>query len=142
MNDDAWDDICVNPHEAQLEAGRAEGHEAGLKAGYNDGLDLGMTKGVEYGIELGFIRKSCQVLLLKDTKGTITSRAEDILQALTEFPQPDQIFQGESHEKIDLQNEMQRIRANFKVLTTQLKMPQYSLKRVLAGESVATSTEW
>mmetsp|Transcript_29271 Transcript_29271/g.48380 ORF Transcript_29271/g.48380 Transcript_29271/m.48380 type:complete len:143 (-) Transcript_29271:1440-1868(-) len=142
MNEDAWDTICVNPHEDQLAAGRTEGHEAGLKSGYSDGLDLGMSKGVEYGIELGFIRRSCQLLALRDAERQFTSRVDDILQALTDFPQPEQLFHEESGEKVDLQNEMQRIRAKFKVLTTQLKMPQYSLKQVLTVHSAVLSTEW
>lgn len=145
MNDDAWDDICVNPHESELAVGRTEGHEAGLKSGYNDGLDLGMTKGVEYGIEVGFIRKSCELLALRDSEGKFTARIDDILEALASFPEPEQIFHEDGEEKVDLQHQMQRIRAKFKVLTTQLKLPQYSLKRIMtANADVATapSTEW
>ena len=67
MNGDAWDDICINPHEDHLVEGRREGHEAGLKKGYNDGLDLGAAKGVEFGMEIGFIRKSCQLLAARDS---------------------------------------------------------------------------
>ena len=67
MNGDAWDDICINPHEDNLVEGRREGHEAGLKKGYNDGLDLGAAKGVEFGMEIGFIRKSCQLLAARDS---------------------------------------------------------------------------
>lgn len=143
MDDDAWDYICVNPHESHLVDGQREGHEAGLKKGYIDGLDLGCNKGVTFGLEVGFLRKSCELLAAKDEGGEFASKIHDILHLLNVFPLPDVLFQEDGHENIDLHNEMQRIRAKFKVLTTQLKTPQFSLKRVLTQHNqIIHSTEW
>jgi hypothetical protein len=143
MNDDAWDYICVNPHESHLVEGRKEGHVAGLKKGYDDGLDLGCNKGVKFGIEVGFLRKSCELLAAKDKGGQSAPKIHDILRLLNAFPRPDMLFHQHGNENIDLHNELQRIRAKFKVLTTQLKIPQYSLKRVLTQDNESShSTEW
>ena len=143
MDNDAWDYICNNPHEQHIEEGRREGHEAGLKRGYIDGLDLGCNKGVTFGLEVGFLRKSCELLAAKDECGRFASKIHGILRLLNAFPQPDVLFRELGHENIDLHNEIQRIRAKFKVLTTQLKIPQCSLKRVLTQPNeMIQSAEW
>lgn len=147
MDDNAWDSICVNPHETYVEEGRRQGHDAGLDKGYNDGLDLGSTQGVAFGIEIGFLRKSCQMLLLSTAdadaapRSSVQSKIQELLVCLDAVTRLDNQFGDE----VDLQNEMQRIRAKFKVITTQLKMQHYSLKKILTGNVTAPakqSTEW
>lgn len=168
MEENAWDDIFVNPHESHIAAGRSQGHEAGLSKGYIDGLDLGCTQGVAVGIEIGFLRKSCQMLLLRTSTGsddvakdappsTVHSKIRNLITSLDALTQLDTQFDDndpdnnnvKEAEEVDLQNEMQRIRAKFKVITTQLKMQHYSLKRVMAEnpttDTAATAehtTEW
>jgi hypothetical protein len=88
MDDDAWDYICVNPHESHLVEGQREGHEAGLKKGYIDGLDLGCNKGVTFGLEVGFLRKSCELLAAKYEGGEFATKIHDILHLLNVFPLP------------------------------------------------------
>lgn len=143
MDDGAWDSIFTNPHELKLAKGRKDGLEAGVKAGYEDGLDLGGSKGVEFGVELGFIRKACRHISRTDLSGIHTARIDGILDLVEAFPRPERIFTAGENQNIDLPNEMQRIRAKFKVLTTLAKMPQFSLKAILAEEHlVSTSVEW
>ena len=151
---DAWDEICVNPHQSNMELGRMEGREAGLRAGFNDGFALGRTKGIEFGMELGFIRGFLNTVEIKvRTSQDDAARNERLLQrvdglrrAIDEFPGPDIMFantmnddandeknDSESASKAtDIVGSMQRIRAKFKVLTAQLKIPHFSLMQVMA----------
>ena len=73
-NDVAWDDICVNPHENDLQQGREQGRVAGLQAGYNEGLALGRRTAIEYGMEVGFVRGVVQALMMShQNHGTTTT---------------------------------------------------------------------
>jgi|UniRef100_A0A7S2XML9 hypothetical protein len=166
MNEEAsWDDICVNPHESFLELGRREGKEAGLKAGFNDGRSLGQHKALEFGIELGFIRGFVLVAHRDILPSIEIARAEKIAkslhalqQAIDEFPGPDEMFQHvhdpnntetmlddelqsdsetQTRNALDVVGKMQRIRAKFKLVTVQLRIPHFSLKQVMeeAGQN-------
>lgn len=155
---DAWDEICVNPHQSEIDAGRREGREAGGQAGFNHGFVLGRTKGIEFGMELGFIWgflntveakiQSSEDDAAKNEK--LHKKLEDLRRAVDDFPSPNTMFENTKNEE-DVQNErddsediampggtdifgyMQRIRAKFKVLTAQLKISHHSLKQVMAG---------
>ena len=143
MDDEAWDDICVNPHEQDILEGRREGLEAGLKAGHQDGIALGLSKGIEVGLELGFIKRSCQILKeqnFKDEK--VCQRVYDILLLIETFPSPEMIFETKRSHAFDVHNLMQRIREKHKVLITQLKMRQLTLKNILNEESAMATSEW
>lgn len=169
---DAWDEICVNPHQSQIDVGRQEGRAAGLEAGFNEGYSLGRTKGIEFGMELGFIHgflDSIQRLIQAHSQESDTTRNErlqtrvDVLRkAIEDFPTPDTMFaatqtdndakNGEEDSKndsedmhvsdgMDIVGFMQRIRAKFKVLCVQMKLPHHlSLKQVMT-EVVAAETD-
>jgi hypothetical protein len=150
-NEDAWDDIFLNPHESHVELGRQDGREAGLHAGFKDGYALGRTKGIEFGMELGFIRGFLNTIENGDLESgqdaarveRIQKGVEDLRRAIDDFPSPDAVLTSRMNSKhslgddseanaTDIMGALQRIRAKFKVLTVQLKMPHYSLKQVLA----------
>ena len=197
-----FEDLCLDPFQANFDDGHREGSEAGLLAGYNEGRKLGQQKAVEVGIELGYmkgvaeaiIRQSIvtpnaaalgvEVLGADDDAGAalrkiekIKKSADELLSMIDAFPSPDEIFQqaiddgseekqlshdegddsnaeengdseqikGQSGGPVDISGRMQRIRAKFKLLCVQLKMPEISLSRVMedakknAGESNAMS---
>jgi hypothetical protein len=143
MNDAAWDDICVNPHERNILEGRREGLEAGLKAGHQDGIALGLSKGMEVGLELGFIKRSSQILKEQNSKDEkVSQRVHDILLLIEAFPSPEMIFETKRSDAFDVHNLMQRIREKHKVLITQLKMRQLTLKNILNEESAMATSEW
>lgn len=153
---DDWDEICVNPHQSHMNAGRHEGREAGLQAGFKDGFALGRTKGIEFGMELGFIRgfiNSVESKIQSSSQEDVArnerlqKRVDDLRRAIDEFPSADSMFANtinddvpnneddsetaDASESTDLMGSMQRIRAKFKVLAAQLKIPHYSLKQVM-----------
>lgn len=147
----SWDDICINPHEAEIESGRKEGQIAGLQAGFNDGFALGRTKGIEFGMELGFIRGFLNTVEAKPLLNErLEKKIEELRQAIDDFPSLDAIKKTDKEDEetymyrreddseavvvsgsLDILGSMQRIRAKFKVLTVQLKAPQFSLKHVM-----------
>jgi hypothetical protein len=169
---DAWDEICVNPHQSQIDVGRQEGRAAGLEAGFNEGYSLGRTKGIEFGMELGFILgflDSVQNRIQADSQENDTTRNErlqtrvdGLRKAIEGFPTTDTIFaatQTDNDAKdedevskndsegmpvsdgMNIVGSMQRIRAKFKVLCVQLKLPAHlSLKQVMT-EVVAAETD-
>jgi hypothetical protein len=143
----SWDDLCFDPHQSSLEEGKAQGREAGALAGFRDGQALGRTKGIEFGMELGFIRGFLSVLA-EPTNDRIQRSMHELVRALEDFPGPDAMFEqvlkqqqqpatssdkddSEDPTKLDVIAKMQRIRARFKLLTVQLKIPHYSLKQVM-----------
>ena len=141
-----WDNICVNPHEAFVAQGREEGRHAGEEAGYREGWRLGQTTALEYGMELGFIRGVIEAVprdFEENTKAGKTLR--DLRQALDKFPDAEAAFRqqqmasttdndgeqpGDGGEE-NVRQLIQRIRARFRLLTVQLKMPKLSLKEIL-----------
>eukprot|EP00977_Amphora_coffeiformis_P028159 scaffold34710_cov208-Amphora_coffeaeformis.AAC.5 len=163
-----WDDICLNPHEAFVAQGRDEGRRAGEEAGYREGWQLGQTTALEYGMELGFMRGIIETLpsdLDENSKAAKTLR--DLKQTLDKFPEAEAIFQqrqaasATNVETTDMDNDseqpveeenvrhlIQRIRARFRLLMVQLKMPNLSLKEILnksASDSSAqdqTTSDW
>ena len=149
-SEDAWDDIFLNPHESHMELGRQDGREAGLHAGFKDGHALGRTKGIEFGMELGFIRGFLNTIEHGEMESNqdaarvqrIQKGVEGLRRAIDDFPAPDTVFASAMNSKhrpgdnteanaMDIMGALQRIRAKFKVLTVQLKIPHYSLKQVL-----------
>ena len=148
----AWDNVCLNPHECELEEGRRQGREAGLEAGYREGYALGRTNGIEYGMEIGFIRGIVNFLKGQSFENNerITKTVDDLARALDDFPSPEEVFlearlqagtlqalnddseqSVESSEDLDIRGKLQRIRALFKLLMVQLGMPHLSLKQVM-----------
>jgi hypothetical protein len=103
----AWDDICVNPHQAALEEGQRQGHADGQRAGYQEGHRLGSITALEYGVELGFVQGVLQELVRhipdvsKDGHSWFAAEKRDkivksmtVLQTcLDEFPDSDAVFQ-------------------------------------------------
>jgi hypothetical protein len=103
----AWDDICVNPHQEALEEGQRQGHADGRRAGYQEGHRLGSITALEYGVELGFVQGVLQELvrhipdLSKDGHSLFSAEKRDkivksmtVLQTcLDEFPDSDAVFQ-------------------------------------------------
>ena len=98
-----WDQLCVNPQNASLEAGRREGQEAGLEAGFREGKSIGRLKGIDLGMEIGFMRGFLQEviqsldqnsILFKDEKQQERVRKNlNLLSELIEnFPLPGEIF--------------------------------------------------
>jgi hypothetical protein len=59
-NDDAWDNICLNPHHIAHYEGRESGRSDGAIAGYEEGFRLGQTMALSYGIEVGLYMECCR----------------------------------------------------------------------------------
>lgn len=153
-----WDEIGVDSHKTFIASGREEGMEAGLQAGFNEGKSLGQLKALELGIELGFILGFVSVAK-KQTLAPLEARGEqrvqkirenlqDLEKAIRSFPAANEIFQDARHEEttartetspkdkvsssgIDVAGKLQRIRAKFKLITVQLKIPNFSISKVL-----------
>ena len=150
---DPWDELCVDPHEICVAQGRDEGRRAGEEAGYREGCQLGQTTALEYGMELGFMRGIIETLPTDlDDNAKAAKTLRDLKQALDKFPKAEAIFQqrqtasAAGAETADTDNEseksgdgdeenvrhlIQRIRARFRLLMVQLKMPNLSLKEIL-----------
>jgi hypothetical protein len=167
---DAWDNICVNPHEAAVEIGRNQGRQDGSHAGLEEGYALGRTTAVEYGMEVGFVRGVALALEQHDEQAErVQKNLQELQRALDDFPSSDEVFRREKniflpgamtihqpgnsndhHDESrqmqsshDIEQKMQRIRARFKLLIVQLGMPHYSLQQLMddARESeLASST--
>jgi Essential protein Yae1, N terminal len=103
--DEAWDILCIDPHQAAHEEGRRQGREDGLQAGFHEGYELGRTTALDYGMEIGFIRGVVAALeqhqLLQQQQDVSISdvRSERILKslaslrkALDDFPGPNEVF--------------------------------------------------
>jgi len=146
MDSSAWDEICIDPHREARERGGKEGWNAGEIAGYQDGMNLGLTKGLEYGLELGYIQGVCEGIgESQDEK--VEKTVETLLRLISEFAQPDYLFNEKSDSNQNLQESMQRIKAKFKVLSIQLKKSRtvWLLKDVLSGTDMRNnqdSREW
>jgi len=166
--DDAWDNLCINPFQSAIEAGRRQGREDGGKAGFEEGYQLGRTTALDYGMEIGFIRGVLTVILEQEQSNARIKKSLDSLRnALDEFPDPDKMFReaqdsgslitalkdqtndsemepAEDHE-LDIAGKMERIRARFKLVTVQLGIPHFSLKQVMdeaaSAAKPAVSTE-
>ena len=150
MDDNAWDDLCVNPHDGAHNHGREEGHLAGMQKGFDDGQRLGNTKGMEFGMELGFLNGVVSEIELRilptvcpEKKERATKSLKELRRMILSFPDPDELFQVNPEGRLDLSLRMQGIRAKYKVLTVQLHIPQVTLKDVLNEQlPSAVSSEW
>lgn len=105
--DEAWENLCIHPHQVEQEEGRRQGREAGSKAGFVQGYRLGRTTALDYGMEIGFIRG---VLTALEEHGdeqpagagnaTVQQRIRksmiSLRGALDEFPGPDVVFQSQA----------------------------------------------
>ena len=112
-----FEDLCLDPFQANFDDGHREGSEAGLQAGYNEGRKLGQQKAVEVGIELGYMRGVAEAIRQsivtpkpissddknvgeKDDTDNATLRrmekigksADELLSMIDAFPSPDEIF--------------------------------------------------
>jgi hypothetical protein len=144
-SDVSWDDICVNPHQAYLDEGQQEGSRSGAEAGFHEGYESGRTMAIEYGMELGFIKGVVGALrgmpdVLSNER--VSKTIQDLLLLLDSFPSPDDVFRetdqplgeitNDNEDAVDdIRNDIQRIKARFKLLTAQLGMPHFSLKQVM-----------
>jgi hypothetical protein len=160
-HDDAWDRLCVNPHQEELESGRDEGGRAGQQAGWEEGCKLGRTTAINYGMEVGFIRGCSRAISLalqgEDVITAFIGKEErlkkslrELERALEDFPGAEAFFsrdttrkENDAHQiqrpEHDVSEKLQRIRARFKVLTVQLGIPDASLKKAMAQVSSSSS---
>ena len=155
--DDAWDNLCMNPHRQTQEDGREHGRYDGSVAGYNEGYNIGRTTAMSNGMEIGFIQGILAYLTTEPNLSTIlkdtvkVNRAQKSIQnlqmAINEFPSvnvlmertPDDInfIDSNTNDSIDISNTLQRIRARFKLLMVQLGLSHLSLKQLLDTASSA-----
>ena len=154
----------IEGHQAGLQAGYDDGFALGRTKGVEFGLELGFLKGALDSIE------EC-VLKNEESEDDarierIRRSVEELRRGIDEFPSPEEVFRksraddqqkdgddtgqdnedGTEYRQTDVQpsdilNKMQRLRAKFKVLTAQLKMPRFSLKQVMADAAVDTAVE-
>ena len=137
--------------QAGSDLGRAKGVEYGMELGFCEGIIQKIQALLE---DPDLTTKSPDSKLVKN-RAKIEKSLVDLQQALQAFPEPSELFAKESNGTIseplpkqdgveqvdstaavDVRNEMQRIRAKFKVLMVQLGMPHLSIKQVMdqAGE--------
>jgi hypothetical protein len=161
--DVAWDNLCINPHSKTQEDGRERGRYDGSISGYNEGYKIGRTTAVSNGMEIGFIQGVIAYLTTKCDLPSIlvdnekVERAQKSIQnlqmAINEFPSADALLQRTSqtadinddddddddmNSNIDISNNLQRIRARFKLLMVQLGLSHVSLNHLL-DTAAATS---
>jgi hypothetical protein len=142
-----------------LSLGRTKGIEFGMELGFIRGFlntvehtqwESSLIKGQEF--EEQQQQQQRAVVAQRIQKGL-----QDLRQAIEDFPSPDAIFasstmnndnhnnENDSEEEAaaqatanatDVMGALQRIRAKFKVLTVQLKIPHYSLHQVMSDAAV------
>jgi hypothetical protein len=83
----------------------------------------------------------------EERKTKLNKKIEDILQSIEQFPSPDYMFSRRDDDNLNIADDMQRIRAKFKVLLVQLKLPHSTLKKVMNETMVfkkdgITDQEW
>jgi hypothetical protein len=105
--DEAWDDLCINPHQAALDEGRELGRRDGRSAGLHEGYNLGQVTAVDHGMELGFVQGVLEVIednldsmdlwssSSNEKKERILNTIRLLGNALDEFPGPDEIFRDD-----------------------------------------------
>ena len=150
MNDNAWDDLFANPHQSAHELGCAEGRIGGLHQGYVDGQKLGTTKGVEYGMELGFLQGILHEIEMHVLSAVDLEKQEKLRTSVKElqhmiqtFPSPEELFNVNDAERMDIATRLQRLRAKYKLLTIQLRIPCVTLREVMNHQtSSGESSEW
>lgn len=158
---DCWDQL-LDPHQDAVESGRKEGYHSGLESGFKDGYQLGKLKAFEIGIELGYMKSIAQETMkdLKQCSNThdygideekkmkLQKKAEDIIQSIDQFPSPDDMFSCLDDDPMNIVDDMQRIRAKFKVFLVQWKLPHLTLKKVMNEHTAVlekddtTDQEW
>lgn len=88
-----WEDLCLDPYQADRDEGERLGKEAGLEAGFQDGYDLGAITATDYGMELGFIKGVCKACVRKKgLEDRIIKSVQELERALDDFPGPSQVF--------------------------------------------------
>jgi hypothetical protein len=102
-NDDAWDNLCLNPHQQTQEDGRERGRHDGSISGYNEGYNIGRTTAMSNGMEIGFIQGvlayltteyNLSAMLKDDEKLERAQRSIQSLQiAINGFPSADALIQ-------------------------------------------------
>jgi hypothetical protein len=160
--DEAWDRLCIDPFQSELEEGRAQGKEDGERAGFRQGYRLGNVTAIEYGMEIGFALGVVKAIeeLHRDTDDERIRHSVQVLRAaLDDFPDPEEIFQNQNADAkqnstdiseeevdgidkgaVDIASQMQRIRARLRLLTVQLGAPMLSLKSVMDHAARDSST--
>lgn len=130
--DDDWldTDRFVAAYQQQ---GREEGTKDGELHGFQEGYGLGRTTAIDYGMELGFIRGCAQVLGETVAKDNENKNLDALHQALADFPTADKVLRDSSAEEETktVREQMQRIRARFKVVATQFGFPMLSLEKAM-----------
>lgn len=132
-NDDWLDtDQFIASYQQQ---GREEGQRDGELHGFEEGYKLGQTTAIDYGMELGFIRGCAQILsetIAKNNDDDKNNRNLDALHhALADFPTPAKLIQDSTEETRTAREQMQRIRARFKVVVNHHGFPMLSLEKAM-----------
>jgi hypothetical protein len=123
---------------AYQQEGRDEGTKDGLLHGFQEGYQLGRTTAIDYGMELGFIQGCAQILSENSCSENEKKNLDSLQQALADFPDPDIVFQNSASEETKtVREQMQRVRARFKVVATQFGLPMLSLEKVMKEANLA-----
>ena len=161
INDDGWDNLCMNPYRQNQEDGRERGRYDGSISGYNEGYKIGRTTAISNGMEIGFIQGvldclttefKLSVMMIDNEKVERAQKSIQNLQiAINEFPSSDVLIpkaskdcttqneadssdnnsDGNINASIDISNKLQRIRARFKLLMVQLGLSHVSLTQLM-----------
>mmetsp|Transcript_4455 Transcript_4455/g.12398 ORF Transcript_4455/g.12398 Transcript_4455/m.12398 type:complete len:205 (-) Transcript_4455:45-659(-) len=161
-------------HAAGLKSGFEDGRSLGRIKGLEIGIELGYMRGVAIAINkrvMSPLEKETA-----DTEGCgraekVRKVLKELINAIDSFPSPDEMFADTgdtsllngtdggvtgtmtrkeamqpTQERPDIAGKLQRIRAKFKLLLVQLKLPQLSLKKVMdealhSGESKLAGKE-
>ena len=130
----SWEDVCLSPYEYSQEEGRAQGRQEGSLAGFDQGYSLGQTTALSYGMEIGFMRGVVVVLeerMKQQQNHKMGDRIDKSLQnlqaALDDFPSPEALHSNET----DVARKFERAQTCFKLLITQLGVPNLSLHRIM-----------
>jgi hypothetical protein len=123
---------------AYQQEGREEGTKDGLLHGFQEGYQLGRTTAIDYGMELGFIQGCAQILSENSCNDNEKKNLDSLHHALVDFPNPDTVLRDSSAEETKtVREQMQRLRARFKVVTTQFGLPMLSLDKVMKEATIA-----
>lgn len=136
---------------AYQEEGRDEGKKDGVLHGFQEGYQLGRTTAIDYGMELGFIQGCAQVLSENVCSDNEKKNLDALRQALADFPSAEKVLRDRSAEETrTVREQMQRIRARFKVVAAQFGFPMLSLEKAMTEatsivcdqKKVAQTLEW
>ena len=123
---------------AYQQEGRVEGTKDGMLHGFQEGYHLGRTTAIDYGIELGFIQGCAQVLSEGACDDTEKKNLDALHQAVADFPSAEKVLRDRSVEETrTVREQMQRVRARFKVVATQFGFPMLSLEKAMTEATTA-----